>query len=226
MAVLALLLGAGALTACGSKGPARTGSLVWHECGTVECTTLDVPLDWSRPEGERIRLSLARRPADGRRIGVLLANPGGPGASGVELVRAADGVFGDKVREHFDTVSWDPRGVGSSTAAVCSDNLDFFYAVDRDSTNAAAERANVDAARRFVAGCEAGSGPLLRYLSSRSTVRDMEAIRAAMGEETISYLGYSYGTYLGASYADRYPRRVRGWCSTAQSIPPRPMATP
>jgi pimeloyl-ACP methyl ester carboxylesterase len=204
-----MLLAAGGLAACGSKGPTRTGSLVWQECGNVECTTLDVPLEWGRPSGERIRLSLARRPADGRRIGVLLANPGGPGAAGVELVRAADAAFGDQLREHFDIVSWDPRGVGSSTPAACSDRLDFFYAVDRNRTGSAAERANVDAARRLVESCEQKSGSLLPYLSTRSTVRDMDAIRAAMGEETISYFGYSYGTYLGARYADRYPRRVR-----------------
>jgi pimeloyl-ACP methyl ester carboxylesterase len=207
--MLATLLASGSLTACGSDGPARTGSIEWRDCGAIQCATLAVPLDWSDPRGEQIRLSLARRPAAGRRIGVLLANPGGPGMSGIELVRAADAAFGDQVREHFDVVSWDPRGVGSSSPATCTHDLDFFYAVDRNSTSATAERANVDASRRFVESCEKASGSLLPYLSTRSTVRDMDAIRAAMGEPTISFLGYSYGTFLGALYADRYPRRVR-----------------
>jgi len=210
LVVLVMLLVGGAIAACDpSSGPTRTGAVEWRQCDNVECATLDVPLDWTRPKGERIQLSLARRPADGERIGVLLANPGGPGASGIELVRAADAAFGDQVREHFDIVSWDPRGVGASTPVRCSDRLDAFYAVDRNSTSAAAQRANVDASRRLVASCEKGSGSLLPYLSTQSTVRDMDAIRAAMGERTISYLGYSYGTFLGAQYADRYPRRVR-----------------
>jgi pimeloyl-ACP methyl ester carboxylesterase len=209
LVVLAMLLAVGVLTACGSDGPARTGSIEWRDCGAIQCATLDVPLDWTHPDRERVRLSLARRPADGRRSGVLLANPGGPGASGVELVRAANAAFGDRVREHFDIVSWDPRGVGSSAPVVCSDHLDDFYAVDRSGTTAAAERANVDASRRLVASCEQESARLLPYMSTRSTVRDMDAIRAAMGERTISYFGYSYGTFLGAQYADRYPRRVR-----------------
>jgi pimeloyl-ACP methyl ester carboxylesterase len=196
--------------ACSSTArPARTGSLVWHACGSIACTTLSVPLDWSHPRGDRIQLALARRPADGDRIGVLLANPGGPGGSGINLVRDADDTFGSSVRDRFDIVSWDPRGVGQSTPVECTSNLDFFYEVNRNATTAAAERANVAASKRLADDCRHASGRLLPYLSTRATVRDMDAIRGAMGVPTVDYLGFSYGTYLGALYADRYPQRVR-----------------
>ncbi len=187
----------------------RTGSVLWHRCGSIQCATLSVPLDRKRPAGRRIQLALARRPADGKRRGVLLANPGGPGGSGIELVQAADDVFGHSVRDQFDIVSWDPRGVGASTAVDCSDKLDSFYSVDRSNADASTARANADAAKRFADACRRNSYGLLPYLSTRATTADMDAIRAAMGVRTISYLGFSYGTYLGALYADRYPNRVR-----------------
>jgi len=170
---------------------------------------LSVPLDRTHPQGRRIQLELARRPAGGKRLGVLLANPGGPGGSGIEFLQDGSDVFSKAVRDRFDIVSWDPRGVGASTSVDCTDDLDFFYDVDRTNADAATVRANVDAAKRFVDACRRAGGGLLPFLSTRATVADMDAIRAAMGVRTISYLGFSYGTYLGALYADRYPTRVR-----------------
>jgi len=198
------------LTSCsGATHRARTGSLVWHGCGAIECASLSVPLDWSRPSGRHIVLALARRPARTHRLGVLLTNPGGPGGSGIDFVRDAADTFDGSIRDRFDIVSWDPRGVGRSAPASCGDHLDYFYAVDRNGTDAATTRANELVAKRFAADCARAAGPLLPYLSTRDTVRDMDAIRAAMGEATIDYLGFSYGTYIGALYADRYPHRVR-----------------
>lgn len=187
----------------------RVGSLVWRRCGAIQCTTLSVPLDRTKPDGRRIQLALARRPADGKRRGVLLANPGGPGGSGVALVRNADAQFGDDVRDEFDIVSWDPRGVGGSTRVDCSDRLDFFFSVDRSNADAFTARENARVAKRFADACRRNSHGLLPFLSTRASVADMDSIRAAMGVPTISYLGASYGTYLGALYADRYPKRVR-----------------
>jgi pimeloyl-ACP methyl ester carboxylesterase len=205
-----LVIATGALASCSTTpSTERTGALVWRECGAVECTTMSVPLDRTQPNGRRIRLSLARRPADGRRLGVLLANPGGPGGSGIELMQDADGIFDRSVRERFDIVSWDPRGVGASTPVKCTNDLDFFYEVDRSRADAATARANVAAARRFVDACRRNSASLLPHLSTRDSADDMDAIRAALGVRTISYLGFSYGTYLGAVYANRYPDRVR-----------------
>jgi pimeloyl-ACP methyl ester carboxylesterase len=210
LCVLAALLGAGGLGAC-STSPRieRTGSILWRGCGDIECATLSVPLDRAHPNGRRIELSLARRPAAGKRRGVLFTNPGGPGGSGVELVQASDTVFDASVRDGFDIVSWDPRGVGASTHVNCKSDLDAFYAVDRSGADAATARANVKAAKRLAADCARNGRGLLPFLSTSATVDDMDAIRAAMGVRTISYLGFSYGTYLGAEYAARYPHRVR-----------------
>jgi len=209
-ALLAVVLVSGLLVSCGtSTFTDRTGSLVWHRCGGIECTTLSVPLDWSRPAAGRITLSLARRPADGHRTGVLLTNPGGPGGSGIQLVQQAGDAFDSAILDRFDIVSWDPRGVGASAPAGCGTRLDYFYEVDRNETDAKAAAANATVAKRLAADCERTSKRLLPYLGTPSTVRDMDAIRAAMGVATIDYLGFSYGTYIGALYADRYPTRVR-----------------
>ena len=209
--VVAVVIAAIGLVSCSSASPTvvRTGRLVWRDCGAIQCTTLSVPLDWAHPDGPRIDLSLARRPATGTRRGVLLTNPGGPGGSGIELVQAAADAFDPSLREQFDIVSWDPRGAGASAPADCSPHLDSFYAVNRNGTDPATAAANAAAARQLVAACVRGSHGLLAHLSTPETIRDMDAIRATMGAPTIEYLGYSYGTYIGALYARRYPNRVR-----------------
>ncbi|MDQ1510258.1 MAG: hypothetical protein QOG50_2102, partial [Actinomycetota bacterium] len=207
---LLMTVTAGGFASCAAKpSTERTGVVLWRGCGAIECATLSVPLDRTHPAGRRIRLALARRPADGRPLGVLLANPGGPGGSGIELLQHADDVFSKSVRDRFDIVSWDPRGVGAGTSVDCGDDLDFFYAVNRTNAAASTARENVSVAKRFVAACRRNSPGLLPFLSSRASVADMDAIRAAMGVRTISYVGFSYGTYLGALYADRYPTHVR-----------------
>ncbi len=208
--VVATALIVGLLTSCATKPHTdRTGSLVWHRCGGIECTTLSVPLDWSHREVAHIDLSLTRRPAGGHRLGVLLTNPGGPGGSGNQLVKDSRDFFDHTVLDRFDIVSWDPRGVGASAPAECGSKLDYFYEVDRSGADAATANANAVVSKRLAADCERASGRTLPFLSTAATVRDMDAIRAAMGVATIDYLGFSYGTYIGAVYADRYPARVR-----------------
>ena len=201
-------------TACAGTGTVRlrqerTGAIEWTPCGNVECGKLSVPLDHARPDGPHVTLSLARLPAARKPIGVLLTNPGGPGGSGVELVRDAAGQFPQDVRDEFDIVSWDPRGLGPDRPAECLEDLDAFYAVDRDPQNAAGVAKNVVASRAFVAACEQHSNALLPYLATEETVRDLDSIRTALGEQQISYLGFSYGTLIGALYADQYPTHVR-----------------
>jgi pimeloyl-ACP methyl ester carboxylesterase len=203
-------------TACTSgNGPTvapkeeRTGSIDWQPCDSVQCATLSVPLDRAHPDGRHISLALARRPASGKRIGVLFTNPGGPGASGISLVRAASSVFPARIRDAFDIVSWDPRGVGASTPVLCGDDLDSFYAVDRSPDTAAEIAQNVAAARAFVDACVQHSRALLPFVSTDASVADLDAIRTAMGEDTISYIGFSYGSYLGALYAAKYPSHLR-----------------
>src|SRR5438132_9789910 len=133
-AVLVSLVAAGACAGSGSVvlRQERTGAIEWTPCGKVECGRLSVPLDFTRPNGPHIALALARIPAARKRIGVLFTNPGGPGGSGVEFLRSAADVFPEEIRASFDLVSWDPRGVGASAPVRCVDNLDPFYAVDRD----------------------------------------------------------------------------------------------
>jgi pimeloyl-ACP methyl ester carboxylesterase len=185
-------------------------ALDWRDCDDdVECAGLVVPLDYENPEGDTITLALERRRASGDRIGALLANPGGPGASGLPMVDDASSYFSDEVLDRFDIVSWDPRGVGKSSPIECTDDLDFFFATDKSPDDEAEVDENVEVSQRLVDGCKKQSEALLPYLSSTSTVQDMDAIRDALGEEKLTYLGFSYGTYLGAHYADRYPDKVR-----------------
>src|SRR5262249_37033168 len=124
------------------------------------------------------------------------------------LHEAAD-VFPNEIRRRFDLVSWDPRGTGASAPVRCLDRLDAFYAVDRSPDTKAEIAANEAAAKKLVAGCEEHSGAELPYLSTRDSARDMNAIRSAIGIPQLSYLGFSYGTYLGTLYADMFPNRVR-----------------
>jgi pimeloyl-ACP methyl ester carboxylesterase len=189
----------------GGAGP----ELAWEPCGDVECATLEVPLSPGRPGRGTVELALARHAATGERKGALLTNPGGPGAESLWIAKDAADIFPSVVLEQFDIVAWDPRGVGRSTPVDCSDDLDFFWRQDRSPDTPKEVSDNVAAARRFARSCEARSARILPYLSTRHTVADMERIRRALGDEQISYLGFSYGTLLGALYADRYPQRVR-----------------
>jgi pimeloyl-ACP methyl ester carboxylesterase len=192
------------------SGPDRTPSTIdWRSCGKVECATLSVPLAAGKPELGKIKLALVRHRATGSRIGALLTNPGGPGAGSLWIAQQAADIFPATVLEHFDVIAWDPRGAGRSTAVDCGERLDYFWSQDHSPDDAKEIAANVAAAKRLANECEAKSGRILPYLSSRNTVADMEAIRKALGDDRISYLGFSYGTYLGALYADTYPTHVR-----------------
>jgi pimeloyl-ACP methyl ester carboxylesterase len=212
--VAAFVLTSAIGVACGDTASVHirhetTGTIDWSPCGNVECGKLTVPLDHAQPGGRVITLALARLPAAGKRIGVLLTNPGGPGGSGVQLVRDAAGQFPQDIRNAFDIVSWDPRGLGPDQPVQCLDDLDAFYAVDREPQSPAAVAQNVTASRDFVDACRQHSKDLLPHLATVETVRDLDAIRAALGEQQISYLGFSYGTLIGALYADRYPSHLR-----------------
>ncbi len=190
--------------------------LEWAGCGgDFECATLAVPLDHDDPAGETIDLALARRPADDQeqRIGVLLVNPGGPGASGVDLARAVPAFWPDALTDRFDIIGFDPRGVGESTPIDCGDGADFdaFFALDPAPDTPQERDALIDGARDYAGRCEELSANLLPHVGTADAARDMDLIRRALGEEKISYVGYSYGTLLGATYADLFPVRVRAF---------------
>jgi pimeloyl-ACP methyl ester carboxylesterase len=190
-----------------------TQRLQWSDCGEdYQCAQLRVPLNYERPGDGDIELAVTRRPAGrrDRRIGSLVMNPGGPGGSGVEYARAADGQLTDGLRERFDQVGFDPRGVVNSSPMDCVDDreLDAYLSLDNSPDTPAEEQTFEGATRRFVAGCKARSAKVLPYLSTRVGARDMDVLRAVLGDEQLYYLGKSYGALLGTRYAEQFPRRV------------------
>ena len=212
VAALALLLAPAAAAAAASGRPAPR--LAWEDCGDgFECATARVPLDYDRPAGRTIELALTRLPATdrARRIGALFVNPGGPGNSAVEYVRATG--FPADVRARFDIVGMDPRGVGASTPVRCFADADAQQAFFADYNVLPVGRAELAAAARkaadFGARCQARAGWLLPHLSTANVARDLDLMRAAVGDRALSYVGYSYGTYLGATYANLFPGKVR-----------------
>jgi pimeloyl-ACP methyl ester carboxylesterase len=217
---LATLLG----TACGGSerpDPRADGALAGDDVfdwqGTddpqVERGTITVPQRWDDPSGPSFRLAVARRFANdpAQRIGTLLVNPGGPGFGGTSLVYAADSVFSDTVLDRFDIVGWDPRGTGDSTPAVdCVDDYDRFHnSVDITPDDSVERQQIVDLAQELAAGCEQRSGDILTAVGTNDSARDIDAIRTALGEATISYFGFSYGSELGATWATLFPSTVR-----------------
>jgi pimeloyl-ACP methyl ester carboxylesterase len=170
-----------------------------------------VPLDYADPAGPRIDLAVARAStADpDHRIGSLLLNPGGPGAPGLDLVQYAAGQLPESITDRFDIVSWDPRGVGRSTAVDCGSDLDARFAVDSAPDDPAELAALEQAAANLVTACVQRSGDLLRHVSTDDTVQDLDVLRQVLGDAGLNYVGFSYGTYIGAKYAERFPDRSR-----------------
>ncbi|AOR31170.1 peptidase [Streptomyces fodineus] len=195
---------------------APTPRLAWKKCGTttyptLQCAALKVPLDHADPSGRQITLALSRVPHTAKTSqGPLLVNPGGPGAGGLMLAGLVASALPKSVAAQYDVIGFDPRGVGrSSPALVCSPG--HFASVRPDSVpaTAALERANLARARAFATACGRRYADVLPYMDTVNAVKDMDAVRAALGAPGISYLGYSYGTYLGAVYAKLYPQRIR-----------------
>ncbi len=186
----------------------------WAPCETgFDCTKVDVPVDWARPDGPRIQVALMRHAAEHQheRIGTLFINPGGPGSSGVDLVRSVDEVFSPALLDRFDLVGFDPRGVGDSSPVRCLPSgaeLDAFLTADPTPDDDAEVTALAESARDFAAACRERTGDLLAHVGTREVARDLDVLRAVLGEEKLTYLGFSYGTYLGAFYAGMFPARV------------------
>lgn len=194
--------------------PAVEFDVDWERCDDDDhaCGTLVVPLDHFDPAGDAtVTLALRRRPAGDpdERIGAILMNPGGPGAAGQDLVGSLEDAFPDALLDRFDLVGWDPRGTGDSTRVTCEPDLEEYFALDKSPDDEREIAANVAAAKAFAAACRESDGELLPFLSTTQTVEDMDAIRAALGDDALTYLGFSYGTYLGARYAETHPDRLR-----------------
>jgi pimeloyl-ACP methyl ester carboxylesterase len=182
----------------------------WTDCeGGFQCGTIDVPLDYTEPDGATIEVGLVRHPADkpDERIGTLFVNPGGPGGSAVEAARSYSraGVIGDR----FDIVGFDPRGVGTSSPLDCHSHLLDIYEADPSIDSPADKAAILETSQAFVDECKAKYADILPFLGTTDVARDMDEIRKALGDDQLNYLGYSYGTSLGQEYARQFPTHVR-----------------
>lgn len=185
--------------------------LVWESCkGRLECATITVPLDYDNPEGATIEIAMSKRPAEGEAIGTLIFNPGGPGGSGADMVKDATYLFDGDIRASFDILGFDPRGVGQSNPIDCVDDatltafLDSSYDTEIEGSEEQA-RAEV---QTFVDGCRANSGDILPFIGTKYAAQDIDVIRHLVGDPKLYYVGLSYGTFLGAEYANQFPENT------------------
>ena len=223
---LAALLEGGGSTAVEAPDPDFTDyssqTPKWSPCdGGAQCADVYAPLNWEDPDGERITLRLAKqRATGGDPVGTLFVNLGGPGVAGAGGVQAyVEGLVSAAVRERYDVIGWDPRGTGASSAVHCLDNAgldEFLYGTgDPEIDGANLEfgsdawiEMGIEANAEFGAACLERTGALLGHVDTMSTVNDLDMLRGIVGDVKLNYLGYSYGTRIGALYADAYPDRV------------------
>ncbi|HVW82074.1 MAG TPA: alpha/beta hydrolase [Mycobacteriales bacterium] len=185
--------------------------LSWHGCADgLRCSRLLVPLDYRRPAGRTLHIAVIEEKSSGSPQGSLVVNPGGPGASGVQFVETAGDLF-KPLMAHLNLVSFDPRGVGASDPIRCltSHQLDAFINLDPDPKTAAQRDEVIRQSRRFADACYAKNGDYLAHVGTIDEARDMDVLRAALGDAKLTYYGASYGTYLGAKYAQLFPTRIR-----------------
>jgi len=194
------------------------GGINWAACpdtapeSLVQCGNLEVPFDYDNPDEGSFVLYIKRRQATvpSERIGSLLVNPGGPGFGGSSLADDASYYFSETLLNRFDIIGWDPRGTGLTTPAVdCVDSFDEYVGLDSPPDTPEEKQALIDASQAFNDKCEENAGTILPYISTRASAADMNSIRLALGEEKITYFGFSYGSELGATWATMYPNTVR-----------------
>jgi len=198
------------------RPPVTPARIAWSPCGQrLQCARVRVPLDWAHPSEGAISLAVIRYLAGeaGRRIGSLFFNPGGPGASGVDAVRGEGAALSALGQGRFDVVSWDPRGTGASTHVRCfasaASQARFWGANWSIPTTRSQSLRYVVKTTAFARRCAALTGSLLAHISTEDTVRDLDYLRRLVGDRQLTYLGWSYGTFLGQTYANMFPRRVR-----------------
>jgi len=226
-AALVVLLVAGCSTVVDGRGviaTPRPGTPIdWSQCDVAasdvripagaECGKLSVPVDYAKPDGDVARLAMIRFKATGDKIGSLIINPGGPGESGVGAAASLVGAMPPSIRERFDLVGFDPRGVGASTPAVwCNSDADNDRQRADDQVDYTPEGvAHIESETKdFVARCvEKMGNDFLANVGTSSVIKDLDAMRAALGDQKLTYLGYSYGTRIGSAYAEAYPQNVR-----------------
>lgn len=188
-----------------------TQQVTWTSCEqAMRCAKVKVPMDYSHPEGQSIELAVVKLPASGTKKGSLLINPGGPGGSGYDMVADSSSLFSSKLRGSYDIVGFDPRGVKRSAPVKCisdaamDEERQQDYDLDTNAGLAAYETQN----KSDVAQCVKNTGDVLGFVDTVSSVKDMDILRGVLNEQKLDYLGFSYGTKLGASYADLFPSKV------------------
>ena len=206
---------AAALLAGAPNATARSTGTAWEPCGDapdVECATIRAPLDYDRPHGDRVKLFVARSPATGDRIGSLFLNFGGPGASIADFLEAFGSDGFPALNEHFDLIGMDPRGAGQTEPSIdCKVNQETLGIYAQPFTTPF----NLDAGaliakdRTYIRRCIALNGAILAHVSTANVARDMDLVRSKLGDRKLNYLGFSYGTFLGATYASLFPNRYR-----------------
>jgi pimeloyl-ACP methyl ester carboxylesterase len=215
---LVVILAASATPAAAASpaAAADTSSIRWHSCGHgFECGSISVPVDYAAPDGAQTRIAVSRRRADQpkQRLGSLVFNFGGPGDPGTDTLRGYAADLPPTIRDRYDLVSFDPRGTGGSRPIDCVSNkaADAVYAADPTPTTDADLRAFYDGTEGnvdFIKGCITKNGSWLARVGSRNVARDLDRLRAALGDEKLTYLGYSYGTVIGSVYAQQFPDHV------------------
>jgi pimeloyl-ACP methyl ester carboxylesterase len=184
--------------------------LRWSSCGRFSCSTLTVPEDYARPDGRSLHIAVIRDQTISDPAGSLIVNPGGPGGSGVQFVREAASAF-TPLLQHFALVSFDPRGVGQSDPVRCVGTpfLDSYLNEAPAPHSSAQDRQFAAQARQFADDCFARNGSYLEHVGTIDAARDMDVLRSALGDRSLTYYGASYGTYLGAKYAQLFPQNIR-----------------
>lgn len=189
----------------------------WTDCGANWCGTITAPMDWFGQGDETIELAVTVAPATGEREGAILYNPGGPGASGLDYVQQyADYLLLPEVREHYDLVGFDPRGVGQSTPISCYDDpkelYDWLWEVPEGPAPEPLSdedlQEQLESAQWFADACLEHTGEYLQFVGTEQVASDMDLMRALLGEDQLDYLGVSYGTLIGSTYADLFPENV------------------
>jgi pimeloyl-ACP methyl ester carboxylesterase len=196
-----------------SPTPRTESVIAWTNCGGgFDCGTVTVPLDYANPDAGTIQIAINRKPAidPAKRVGALLINPGGPGVSGIQWLRLSASAL-QSLNKRFDLIGFDPRGVGQSAPVQCltSAQEQAYNALDPVLDDPQEKQAVIDASKAFAAACQQNSGKLLPFVDTPSAAKDMDLIRIALGESQLNYLGFSYGTLLGQTYAHIYPTHIR-----------------